>query len=63
MEEIALRRVVTAAFSHRRKTLSNALSGLLPEARLVALGVDPRLRAENLSLADYVTLARHISRN
>jgi 16S rRNA (adenine1518-N6/adenine1519-N6)-dimethyltransferase len=63
VEEIALRRVVTAAFSHRRKTLSNALSGLLSEARLLALGVDPRLRAENLSLADYVTLARYISDN
>jgi 16S rRNA (adenine1518-N6/adenine1519-N6)-dimethyltransferase len=55
-----LKKVVTAAFSHRRKTLRNALAELFTEARLLELGVDPGKRAENLSLADYVTLSRHM---
>ncbi|OGA93808.1 MAG: 16S rRNA (adenine(1518)-N(6)/adenine(1519)-N(6))-dimethyltransferase [Betaproteobacteria bacterium RIFCSPLOWO2_12_FULL_66_14] len=57
----ALRRVVTAAFSQRRKTIGNALSTLFDPDRLAALGVDAMARAENLSLADYVRLARSLS--
>ena len=53
-------RVVRAAFSHRRKTLGNALAlagwGSRDEVR--AAGVDPDLRAEALPLEDFVTLAR-----
>ncbi len=48
--------VVRRAFSARRKTLRNAL-GLAPE-ELDALGIDARLRPENLSAADYVRIAR-----
>ena len=55
-----LKRVVTAAFSHRRKTLRNALAGLLNESILVELGVNPGARAENLSLDDYIKLAKHM---
>jgi 16S rRNA (adenine1518-N6/adenine1519-N6)-dimethyltransferase len=57
-----LRQVVTAAFSHRRKTLRNSLSGLLSESRLVESGVEPGDRAENLGLSDYVRLSRHLDR-
>jgi 16S rRNA (adenine1518-N6/adenine1519-N6)-dimethyltransferase len=48
--------VVRRAFSARRKTLRNALA--LPAAEFEALGIDPRLRPENLSPADYVRIAR-----
>jgi 16S rRNA (adenine1518-N6/adenine1519-N6)-dimethyltransferase len=48
--------VVRRAVSARRKTLRNAL-GLAAE-ELEALGIDPRLRPENLSPADYVRIAR-----
>jgi 16S rRNA (adenine1518-N6/adenine1519-N6)-dimethyltransferase len=48
--------LVRRAFSARRKTLRNAL-GLAP-ADLEALGLDPRLRPENLSPGDYVRIAR-----
>jgi len=58
-----LKRVVTAAFSHRRKTLRNALAGLLTESKLVELGVNPGARAENLSLNDYVTLSKHLGKH
>ena len=53
--------VVRGAFSARRKTLRNAL-GLAPED-FAALGIDPRLRPENLSPQDYARIARrNISR-
>jgi 16S rRNA (adenine1518-N6/adenine1519-N6)-dimethyltransferase len=41
------------AFSARRKTLRNAL----PEIDFAALGIDPRLRPENLSPEDYARLS------
>jgi len=48
--------VVRQAFSARRKTLRNAL-GLAAED-FAALGLDPRLRPENLSPEDFVRVAR-----
>ncbi len=59
-DEQRLARVVTAAFSKRRKTLRNALDGLVEEAALRALGIDPRLRPENLGLAQYIALANAV---
>jgi 16S rRNA (adenine1518-N6/adenine1519-N6)-dimethyltransferase len=50
-------RVVTAAFTKRRKQLRNALAGLVDEEALRALGIDPRLRPENLGVAEYVRIA------
>jgi len=50
--------VVRRAFSARRKTLRNALK--LEDAALAELGLDPRLRPENLSPADYVRVAAHM---
>jgi 16S rRNA (adenine1518-N6/adenine1519-N6)-dimethyltransferase len=47
---------VRRAFSARRKTLRNAL-GLAPED-FAALGIDPRLRPENLAPQDYARIAR-----
>jgi 16S rRNA (adenine1518-N6/adenine1519-N6)-dimethyltransferase len=41
-------RLVRAAFSHRRKTLRNALKGVLVEDQLRSLGIDPGLRPERL---------------
>ena len=49
VDENLLRR----AFSARRKTLRNALPGV----DFAAAGVDPRLRPENLSPADYARLS------
>ena len=51
--------VVRRAFSARRKTLRNAL-GLAAED-FAALGIDPRLRPENLSPQDYVRIAEYNS--
>ena len=48
---------MTAAFTQRRKTLRNALSGAVTAETLAALGIDAGLRPENLSVADYVAVA------
>ena len=53
-------RIVRQAFSARRKTLRNALP--LEAADYAALGIDPRLRPENLAPGDYVRVARLLSR-
>ncbi len=49
--------VVRQAFSQRRKTLRNALKGLLDADRIAAAGVDPGSRAESLDLAAFARLA------
>jgi 16S rRNA (adenine1518-N6/adenine1519-N6)-dimethyltransferase len=46
------------AFSARRKMLRKAL----PEVDFVALGMDPTLRAENLSPSDYARITQQVER-
>tara|TARA_R110000772_G_scaffold174828_1_gene286734 strand:- start:621 stop:1484 length:864 start_codon:yes stop_codon:yes gene_type:complete len=52
-----LQAVVRTAFNARRKTLRKALGGLVTVEQLQALGINDGLRPENLSLADYVSIA------
>ncbi len=52
-----LNRVVTQAVSQRRKTLRNSLKKLIEEEDIVALGIDPTLRAESISLAEFARLS------
>jgi 16S rRNA (adenine1518-N6/adenine1519-N6)-dimethyltransferase len=54
-----LEKVVREAFSARRKTLRNALP--LEPRDYEELGIDPKLRPENLSPADYVRIALRTS--
>jgi len=56
-DEQVLERLVRQAFAQRRKTLRNALRGLLDAGEIAAQGIDPSARAETLSLADFATLA------
>ena len=57
-DEAQLERLVTRAFSQRRKTLRNTLKGLLDAAQIEAAGIDPARRAETLSLDEFAALAR-----
>ncbi|MEP6548701.1 MAG: 16S rRNA (adenine(1518)-N(6)/adenine(1519)-N(6))-dimethyltransferase RsmA [Gammaproteobacteria bacterium] len=57
-----LRTLVTAAFSHRRKTLRNSLKGLLAAQDIESCGIDPQLRPETLAPAQFGLLAAHYSR-
>jgi 16S rRNA (adenine1518-N6/adenine1519-N6)-dimethyltransferase len=56
----SIERVVRAAFGQRRKTLSNALSGLLGAPAMRSAGVDPLSRAEQLPPAAFVALAAQL---
>ncbi|MBF0559216.1 MAG: ribosomal RNA small subunit methyltransferase A [Nitrospirae bacterium] len=51
--------VVRTAFSQRRKTLSNALKTLSPDIKeiLTGAGIDPRRRAETLTIEEFAALA------
>ena len=60
-DEILFAKVVTAAFGQRRKTLRNTLKGLLDDDGFKALDLDSQLRAENLSVAEFVGIANYIS--
>jgi 16S rRNA (adenine1518-N6/adenine1519-N6)-dimethyltransferase len=56
-----LSRVTTQAFNQRRKTIRNSLGDLFTPEQLTELGVDPTLRAENISVAQYCKLANWLS--
>jgi 16S rRNA (adenine1518-N6/adenine1519-N6)-dimethyltransferase len=58
-DERRFRALVKAAFSQRRKTLWNAVKNL-PGAReaLEKAGVDPRRRAETLTVAEFAAVER-----
>jgi len=67
VDEQLFARVVQAAFGQRRKTLRNSLAGGLlpldPPAAvnvLEACGIDPRRRAETLSVQEFVTLTNEV---
>lgn len=49
--------IVREAFSQRRKTLRNSLKKYLTEEDFARAGINPELRAENLSVEAYVQLA------
>jgi 16S rRNA (adenine1518-N6/adenine1519-N6)-dimethyltransferase len=57
-----LERVTEAAFGQRRKMLRQSIKGLPGAlAALDALGLDSQRRAETLSVAEFVALARALS--
>lgn len=57
-----LQHLVTSAFAMRRKTLSNNLKGILSSDQLADLGIDGTRRPEQISVAEYVQLAKFISK-
>ncbi|MEO8064837.1 MAG: 16S rRNA (adenine(1518)-N(6)/adenine(1519)-N(6))-dimethyltransferase RsmA [Pseudomonadota bacterium] len=56
----AFARTVSAAFSQRRKTLRNALKALVGVEAIIAAGVDPTLRPEMLTPAQFAAIAIHV---
>ncbi len=53
--------LVRKAFSQRRKTLANALRGLADREGIIAAGIDPGLRAEQIPVGDYLRLSEILS--
>ena len=58
-----LGQIVDAAFGQRRKMLRAALKGVAPdiEDRLLAAGIQPTERAEQVSLEGFCALARAVA--
>lgn len=52
-------RLVTHAFSQRRKTIRNSLKNFIDEQSIIDLGIDANLRAESVSLAEFALLSEH----
>lgn len=50
-------RIVAAAFAQRRKTLRNSLGALVEPGLLEAIGIDPGLRAEAVSVDGFARIA------
>ncbi|WP_261979282.1 16S rRNA (adenine(1518)-N(6)/adenine(1519)-N(6))-dimethyltransferase RsmA [Buchnera aphidicola] len=48
------------AFQNRRKTVRNSLKKFFSERRLIQLDIDPNLRAENISIAQYCRLSNYL---
>jgi 16S rRNA (adenine1518-N6/adenine1519-N6)-dimethyltransferase len=59
--EVQFGEVVAQAFAQRRKTLRNNLKGLFSDEEFAALEIDPALRPENLTVAQYVKLANALA--
>jgi len=58
--EALFAKVVLAAFGQRRKTLRNTLRSYLSETDFERLGINPQLRAENLSVAEFAKAASYL---
>lgn len=56
-----LSKILAGAFSQRRKTLRNALKQVASPEYLEALGIDPGLRPENVTIDDWVKLANRLA--
>jgi 16S rRNA (adenine1518-N6/adenine1519-N6)-dimethyltransferase len=55
--------IVKAAFGNRRKTLKNSFgNSIFHEIDFSNSGIDLSLRAENLSVDDFVTLTKYVSK-
>lgn len=56
-----LEALVAKAFSMRRKTLANNLKPLLSAAELISLNIDPQWRPEQISVINYVNIAKFLA--
>lgn len=60
-DEALLSKIVLSAFAMRRKTLHNTLKDYLGRPDFEKLGLDGGMRAENLSVEDFVRIANSVS--
>jgi len=56
-----LSKLVSNAFMKRRKTIRNALKEHVDVSDLAAVGIDPGLRPEQISIGKYVELGNHMA--
>ena len=53
-------RIVKEAFSQRQKTIRNTLKSFISENDFEKIGINPQLRAENLSVSDFVKISNYL---
>lgn len=61
VDSVQLNKLVTQAFSQRRKTIANTLKKLVNPDQLKAVDVSPEQRPETVSIEQFVALARLLS--
>jgi len=63
-DENLLFRIIREAFNQRRKKIANSLAKFIAAEDLFPyLGINPDVRAENVSLRQYISVANKVSRN
>lgn len=60
-DEFIFKQLIAQAFSQRRKTIRNSLKRSLTTDQILAAGIDPGLRAEALTLAEFALLSNTVS--
>lgn len=61
LDQAIFAQIVKAAFAKRRKTIRNALSEWVSEEALIALDINPKLRAEQLNIETYIKITKAVS--
>ena len=56
----SLEKVTQIAFNQRRKQIKTSLKPLFSEEQIIKLNINPKLRAENLEIEDYIRLSNLI---
>jgi 16S rRNA (adenine1518-N6/adenine1519-N6)-dimethyltransferase len=57
-----LEKITEKGFGQRRKMIRSSLKGLISDEQLQAFGLEPTLRAENVTLEDFINLATSLKR-
>ena len=60
-DETAFDQVLRQAFNMRRKRLANALKGMINEKEIESLGIDPNLRAEQITVDSFIQLGNYFA--
>ncbi len=61
-DESLLNRIAAAAFNQRRKTIANSMQEFLTGDDFSTLNLDPKLRAENITVKQYVEIANYVDK-
>ncbi len=61
IDQELLSKLVTSAFMKRRKTIRNSLRDHVDVGDFEAVGIDPGLRPEQISISKYVALSNHLA--
>ena len=54
-------KVIKLAFQYKRKTLKNNFKGILNETDFSSLNIDPKMRAETISVDNFVNIENYLS--